>query len=210
MKNRETEGRLIRILSKIEGDEKLNGIVQALIGDLYLKLGNFSEAISRYRKALELVPEIAKFIKPVIEDLKTRLDSDIEGVYEELCRYFSGYREFPFNILEFAKEDAEKLYLISDHPLAIYTSAVAVFPKGKEKARALLERIKEVSKLPFYYYRLAKTWQEENPSKAFELHIKAVEENENLGDIVLGRYKYNGLYPNQTLPFMKKKTKSSG
>ncbi|HBU00644.1 MAG: Glycosyl transferase, family 2, partial [Thermotoga petrophila] len=204
LKNRETEGRLIRILSKIEGDEKLNGIVQALIGDLYLKLGNFSEAISRYRKALELVPEIAKFIKPVIEDLKTRLDSDIEGVYEELCRYFSGYREFPFNILEFAKEDAEKLYLISDHPLAIYTSAVAVFPKGKEKARALLERIKEVSKLPFYYYRLAKTWQEENPSKAFELHIKAVEENENLGDIVLGRYKYNGLYPNQTLPFMKK------
>lgn len=85
-----------------------------------------------------------------------------------------------------------------------------MFPKGKEKARALLERIKEVSKLPFYYYRLAKTWQEENPSKAFELHIKAVEENENLGDIVLGRYKYNGLYPNQTLPFMKKKTKSSG
>ena len=204
LKNRETEGRLIRILSKIEGDEKPNGIVQALIGDLYLKLGNFSEAISRYRKALELVPEIAKFIKPVIEDLKTRLDSDIEGVYEELCRYFSGYREFPFNILEFAKEDAEKLYLISDHPLAIYTSAVAVFPKSKEKARALLERIKDVSKLSFYYYRLAKTWEEENPSKAFELHIKAVEENENLGDIALGRYKYDGLYPNQTLPFMKK------
>jgi hypothetical protein len=31
-----------------------------------------------------------------------------------------------------------------------------------------------------------------------------VEENENLGDIALGRYKYNGLYPNQTFPFMKK------
>ncbi|AIY85723.1 MULTISPECIES: glycosyltransferase family 2 protein [unclassified Thermotoga] len=204
LREKETEGRLIRILSKIEGDEKLNGIIQALIGDLYLKLGNFSEAISRYRKTLELAPEIASFIKPVIEDLKTRLDPDIEGVYEELYRYFSGYREFPFNILEFAKEDAEKLYLISDHPLAIYTSAVAVFQKSKEKARTLLERIKDISKLPFYYYRLAKTWEEENPLKAFELHIKAVEENENLGDIALGRYKYNGLYPNQTFPFMKK------
>ncbi|MDK2786490.1 MAG: hypothetical protein PWQ80_1169 [Thermotoga sp.] len=202
LKQRETEGKLIRILSKIEGDEKLNGVIQALIGDLYLKLGNFSEAVSRYRKALELTPEMANFIKPVIEDLKTRLDPETEGVYEELYRYFSGYREFPFDLLGFVKEDAEKLYLISDHPVALYTSAVAT--RDREKSKKLLMKITDTTKLPFYYYRLAKIHEEEDPKKAFELHMKAVEENENLGDIALGRYKYDALYPNQVLPFMRK------
>ncbi|MCD6551926.1 glycosyltransferase family 2 protein [Thermotoga sp.] len=205
LRQRETEGRLIRILSKIEGDEILTGVIQALIGDLYLKLGNFSETLSRYRRAIELAPEIANFVKPVIEDLKTRLDTDTEGVYEELYTYFSGYREFPFNILDFVKGDAEKLYLISDHPVAIYTSIVALAGKNREKAKQLLESIEDHSKLPFYYYRLARIYEEENPRKAFEFHIKAVEENEKLGDISLGKYFYNALYSNQTFSFMNEK-----
>ncbi|PLV59455.1 glycosyltransferase family 2 protein [Thermotoga sp. KOL6] len=203
LKGQESEGKIIRLLSKIEGDEKLSGVIQALTGDLYLKLGNFSEAVSRYRKAVELMPEIASFVKPVVEDLKTKLDPNTEGVYEELYRYFSGYKEFPFDLLDYAKEDAEKLYLISDHPIAVYASAVALFNKDKKKARELLESLEDITKLPFYYYRLAKIYEKDSPKKAFELHIKALKENEKLGDIVLGRYPYTELYPNQILPFMK-------
>ncbi len=41
--------------------------------------------------------------------------------------------------------------------------------------------------------------------KAFELHIKSVEENNKLADFALGRYTYSGLYPNTRFNFMKKR-----
>ncbi len=203
LRAKESEARLIRVFSKVQGDERLVGVAQAIVGDLYLRLGNFQEAISRYRKAIETLPEIARFVKPVIEDLKTRLDPETEGVFEELHSYFNERREFLLDVPSMFGEETEKLHLISDHPLALYASAVAISSKDREKAKKLLERISNPKRFPFYHYRLAKLYEEDDPKRAFELHLKAVEENEKLADIALGRYPYTGLYPSLTLPFVR-------
>jgi len=188
-------------------DEKIRGVVYALLGDLYLKVGNFRESISSYRKAIEILPEISVFIKPIVEDLKTRLDKDIDGSYEELIRFFSQSKEFLFDLIKYlGEEQASKLYLISDHPFAIYSSAIALIKKDPEKSLELLQKIqeKDTQSLPFYYYRLAKLYEkdENNLDKAFKYHIKACEQNEKLADIRLGKYIYDGFYPNKKADFL--------
>jgi len=205
---KESEINVLRKLLKLRNieDVKVKGIVFSLLGDLYLKLGNLKESISMYRKAIEILPELSMFIKPVVEDLKVRLDKDIEGTYDELVKYFSQSKEFIFDIISYVgEEQASKLYLISDHPLAIYSSAIATFKKDQDKALRLLKKIKEkdIEKLPFYYYRIAKLSEKENPEKAFEYHIKACEHNEKLADIKYGKYIYSGFYPSKKTEFFK-------
>ena len=210
MKNTMSELEIIKAILKLKNieDLKIKGITYALLGDLYLKLGNFKESISSYRNAIEILPEISMFIKPIVEDLKTRLDKDIDGSYEELVKYFSQSREFLFDLVKYiGEEQASKLHLLSDSPIAIYTSAIANTNRNPEKSLELLQKIdeKDINNLPFYYYRLAKLYEkkEKNLGKAFEYHIKACEQNEKLADIRLGKYIYDGFYPSKNPPFFK-------
>ena len=191
-------------LRKIES-EKVQGVLYALLGDCYLKIKRFKEAIDQYRKAMEILPELSTFIKPVVEDLSTKLDPLMDGVYEEMYSYFSSGKEFIFNIVEYiGQEQCQRLYLISDSPFALYTSGISYIQKDSEKAKKLLNKIENTEEFPFYYYRLAKIYEKEDMKKAFELHIKSVEENNKLADFALGRYTYSGLYPNTRYNFMKK------
>jgi hypothetical protein len=128
----------------------------------------------------------------------------MDGVYEEMYAHFSSGKEFIFNIMEYiGQENAQKLYLISDTPFALYTSGVSYIQKDSQKAKELLTKIENTKEFPFYYYRLAKIYEKEDMKKAFELHKKAVEENNKLADFALARYTYSGLYPNTRLNFMK-------
>jgi len=190
-------------LRKIE-DEKVQGVLYALLGDCYLRVKRFKEAIDQYRKAMEILPELSTFIKPVVEDLSTKLDPLMDGVYEEMYSYFSSGKEFIFNIVEYiGQEQCQRLYLISDSPFALYTSGISYIQKNSDKAKELLSKIDNTQEFPFYYYRLAKIYEKEDMKKAFELHIKSVEENNKLADFALGRYTYSGLYPNTRYNFMK-------
>jgi glycosyltransferase involved in cell wall biosynthesis len=190
-------------LRKIES-EKVQGVLYALLGDCYLKIKRFKEAIDQYRKAMEVLPELSRFIKPVVEDLSTKLDPLMDGVYEEMYSYFSSGKEFIFNIIEYiGQEQSQKLYLISNSPFALYTSGISYIQKDSEKAKELLNKIENTEEFPFYYYRLAKIYEKEDMKKAFELHIKSVEENNKLADFALGRYSYTGMYPNTKINFMK-------
>ncbi len=195
--------KILSSLRKVE-DEKVQGVLYALLGDCYLKIKRFKEALEMYKKSLEAVPELSMFIKPIVEDLSTKLDPLMDGVYEEMYAHFSSGKEFIFNIMEYiGQENAQKLYLISDTPFALYTSGVSYIQKDSQKAKELLTKIENTKEFPFYYYRLAKIYEKEDMKKAFELHKKAVEENNKLADFALARYTYSGLYPNTRLNFMK-------
>jgi len=190
-------------LRKIE-DEKIQGVLYALLGDCYLSLKRFKEALSQYKKSLEILPELSQFIKPIIEDLSTKLDPEMDGVYEEMYAHFASGKEFIFDIMGYVgQENAQKLYLISDAPLALYVSGISFIPKDPQKAEMLLKNVENTEEFPFYYYRLAKIYEKKDVKKAFDLHVKAVEENNKLADLALGRYSYSGLYPNTQISFMK-------
>ncbi|MFY9356725.1 MAG: tetratricopeptide repeat protein, partial [Defluviitoga tunisiensis] len=122
LKNTEDTIGILKTLSsfrKIE-NEKVQGVLYALLGDCYLRVKRFKEAIDQYRKAMEILPELSRFIKPVVEDLSTKLDPLMDGVYEEMYSYFSSGKEFIFNIIEYiGQEQCQRLYLISDSPFAL-------------------------------------------------------------------------------------------
>jgi len=178
-------------------DTVVRGVAKAILADHYLKEARFLEAIRSYRDAIQLVPELSQFIKPIVEDLKTRLDSTIDGVYEELYNFYSRQKEFLVDFKKYLGSDVSKLYLLSEKDIALYVSAVNT--QDEKKAIELLEKIKEPSIFPMYYYRLAKFYSKIDKKKALNYHIKAVEENEKLADISTGRFFYTGLYPNMTL-----------
>ncbi|QTA38638.1 glycosyltransferase family 2 protein [Thermosipho ferrireducens] len=198
---------LLKFLSSVRKFEssELKGVANALIADTYLKLGNFNGAINYYKKAIEESSELAEFVKPVIDDLKTKLDSEIEGTFDELKKYFGKRKEFLFDITKiYPKEELKYLHFISNTDFAKYISATS--SDNEKIAEKLLKKIENKEDFPFFYYRLSKIY-EKKPNeyrKAFELHIKACEENSILGDISLGKYEYNAFYPNVTYSFMKR------
>ena len=186
---------ILKILNEIRtsDDERIKGLALAFMGDVYLKNGKFKEALAVYKKALSVLPEVSRFLKPVIEDLKTVITSDMEGVFEEIYKYYSKGLEFVFDITKVVPPKSYgKFHLISDSDHALYASAVT--NKDKEKIRELLGKIRNIEKFPFYYFRLAKTYEGEDWKKAYDYHKKACEENERLADIRYGYSKYHGLY----------------
>ncbi|AEH51409.1 glycosyltransferase family 2 protein [Pseudothermotoga thermarum] len=199
LEDSEKESFLRNLTEHVEQD--VLGCVHALLGDLYLKQSKFLDAIRNYRKAIELLPELHKFIKPVTDDLKTRLDPTIEGVYDELYKFYTENLELPIDVGKYCQNKADKLYLLSDSDIAYYVSAINT--KDDEKRIELLQKVKDIEKFPMYYYRLAKSYEKKDKKKAFELHIKAVEHNERLGDISFGVYSFTGLYPNSVFSWMK-------
>jgi hypothetical protein len=121
-----------------------------------------------------------------------------------MYNHYSSGKEFIFNIMEYiGQANAQKLYLLSSTPFALYVSATTYVQSDAEKAKKLLNKIENTKEFPFYYYRLAKIYEKEDMKKAFELHKKAVEENNKLADFALGRYGYTGMYPNTNINFMK-------
>ncbi len=186
---------VLKILNEIRtlDDEKIRGLALAFMGDVYLKSGRFKEALGVYKKSLSVLPEISKFLKPVIEDLKTAITSDMEGVFEEIYKYYSKGLEFVFDMTKVVSHKSYgKFHLVSDSDHALYASAVTT--KDKEKIRVLLGKIQNVEKFPFYYFRLAKTYEGEDWKKAYDYHKRACEENERLADLRYGYSKYHGLY----------------
>jgi len=178
-------------------DVVVRGVSKAILADHFLKESRFLEAIRFYRESIQLVPELSQFVKPVVEDLKTRLDPTIDGVYEELYTFYSKQKEFLIDFKKYFGNYVDKLYLLSDSDVALYVSAVNT--RKEAKAIELLEKIKEPDKFPIYYYRLAKFYSKIDKKKSLSYHIKAVEENQRLADIVAGRFSYTGLYPHVTL-----------
>lgn len=193
-----------QFLEKFLEDEDvlIRGVAKALFADHLLREKKFLEAIRSYRDSIQLVPELSQFVKPIVEDLKTRLDPTIEGVYEELFRFYAKQKEFMVDFKKYVGNEVSKLYLISDSDVALYVSAL--HSDKPEKAVELLSKIKDPTKFPMYHYRLAKFYAKFDKEKAFSHHIKAVEENEKLADIALGRFIYTGLYPNATLSWFDK------
>ncbi|MGJ8455117.1 tetratricopeptide repeat-containing glycosyltransferase family 2 protein [Pseudothermotoga sp. U03pept] len=178
-------------------DTVVRGVAKAILADHLIKERKFLEAIRLYRDAIQLVPELSQFVKPVVEDLKTRLDSTIEGVYEELYKFYSRQKEFLVDFKRYFGNGVNKIHLLSDSDVALYASAV--HSQNETKAVELLERIRQPEHFPMYYYRLAKFYSKIDKRKSLSYHVKAVEENERLADIVGGRFPYTGLYPNITL-----------
>lgn len=190
-------------LRKVESEE-VRGVLYVLIGDAYLKLEKYKEAIEYYKKAKDIYPEISGFIKPLLEDLSMKLSTEFDIAFYEMYSFYTSKNEFIFDIVEYLGEDAvEKLYLISDASFANYASASLLIEKDPQKAETLLKKVENTEEFPFYYYRLAKIYEKKDNKKAFDLHIKAVEENNKLADISFGRYSYSGLYPNTQISFMK-------
>ncbi len=190
-------------LFKDDENEVIAGISNVLIGDVYLKLSNFKMALDYYKQALSVLPEIHTFVKPVLEDLKTRLDSDTEECFEELRKFYKSSAEFQ---IEFSKlfpiEELEKLYLISDTDLAKYISAVYNFEKDVKLTEKLLLEIKEKEKFDFYEYRLAKVYEQskENFEKSFELHLESIKKNKKIADLSAGTFEYVGFYGTESSP----------
>ncbi|MFN4267834.1 MAG: glycosyltransferase [Fervidobacterium pennivorans] len=196
----------LKVLNKLKSSTNtvLKGIVHGLIGDVFLKRGDFRLAISYYRDSVEILPELSRFIKPIIEDLKTKLDTDIEGVYAELKDFYLSNKEMMIDTLSnYRRNEVEKLYLISDSDFAKYVSAVFLAPTKPEKARKLLEDVKKWEDFPFIEYRYAKLIERsETPEelrKAYSYHMKALWKNPALGDISLGKFKYDNFYPFETI-----------
>ncbi|WP_121959099.1 glycosyltransferase [Petrotoga sp. 9T1HF07.CasAA.8.2] len=190
-------------LRKVESEE-VRGVLYVLIGDAYLKLEKYKEAIEYYKKAKDTYPEISRFIKPLLEDLSMKLSTEFDIAFDEMYTFYTSKNEFIFDIVEYLGEDAvEKLYLISDTSFANYASASLLIEKDPQKAETLLKKVENIDEFPFYYYRLAKIYEKKDIKKALDLHIKAVEENNKLADISFGIYSYSGLYPNTQISFMK-------
>jgi len=190
-------------LRKVESEE-VKGVLYVLIGDAYLKLEKYKEAIEYYKKAKDFFPEISRFIKPLLEDLSLKLSTEFDIAFDEMYSFYTSQNEFIFDIVGYlGKEAVEKLYLISDTSFANYASASLLVEKDPQKAETLLKKVENVEEFPFYYYRLAKIYEKKDMKKALDLHIKAVEENNKLADLSLGRYSYSGLYPNTRFNFMK-------
>ncbi len=184
---------------KIE-DDVLKGVALAFIGDVYLKMGNFKLAIDYYKRAIDTLPEIAKFVRPVIDDLKTKLDTQIDGVFEEVKNYYLKNREIFTDLSkDFNIEELKRLYLISDTDFAKYVSAMYWSDVDKKKARELLDRIENKEKFSFYNFRYAKLLErsenQEDLKKAYELHLEACKKNFNIGDLLMGAYPFDGFYP---------------
>lgn len=182
----------------------LKGVSLSLMGDIYLKVGNFKLAIEYYKKSVETLPEISSFVKPVLDDLKTKLDSEVNGVFSEIKEYYLKNREFFTDLhKKFNKEELKKLYLISETDVAKYISAVFLTETDKKRAKELLQSIKEKDKFPFYNYRYAKIFEnsedQEELKLAFKLHLEACIKNKNVGDIELGLYPYDGFYPSYNI-----------
>ncbi|MGC8954685.1 MAG: tetratricopeptide repeat-containing glycosyltransferase family 2 protein [Fervidobacterium sp.] len=193
--------KILNEIRKIE-DGVLKGISLTLIADSYLKLGNFKLAIDYYRKSVEALPELSQFVKPVLEDLTTKLDTDIDGAFEEIKEFYTKGKEFFTDLPKnFDINELRKLYLISDSDFSKYVSAVYSFEVDPEKSKKLLESIEDKDKFYFYYLRYAKFFEksedEKDLEKAYNLHIEACENNFNLADITLGIYKYDGFYPSE-------------
>ncbi|MGY4686140.1 tetratricopeptide repeat-containing glycosyltransferase family 2 protein [Petrotoga halophila] len=190
-------------LRKVESEE-VRGVLYVLIGDAYLKLEKYKEAIEYYKKAKDIYPEVSRFIKPLLEDLSMKLSTEFDIAFDEMYSFYTSENEFIFDIVEYLGEDAvEKLYLISDISFANYASASLLIEKDPQKAETLLKKVENIDEFPFYYYRLAKIYEKKDIEKALDLHIKAVEENNKLADISFGIYSYSGLYPNTQISLMK-------
>lgn len=193
--------RILNKLRKLE-NETLVGIANALIGDIHLRKANFSLALDYYKRASQTLPEISKFVKPVLDDLKTKLDPTIDGVFYELKEFYVKNKELMLsNLKNYPKDELERLYLISDSDFAKYASAVYLSNTDKEKAKELFEKVEKKENFAFWEYKYAKLFEssknQEDLKKALELHRKALEKNENLGDLALGMYKYDGFYPSE-------------
>ncbi|HCF37559.1 MAG TPA: hypothetical protein DER56_00550 [Thermosipho africanus] len=191
--------KLLNSIRKSE-DNILSGVANALIGDVYLIMSNFKLAFEYYKRALEILPEISKFIKPVIDDLKAKIDPTIDGVFEEIKNYYMKNKEFFAELSNiFNVEELKRLYLISDTDYAKYVSAVYYSKENKEKAKELLDQIKNKDSFQFFEYRYAKLLErsenQEELKKAYEMLLKACEKNNNIGDLGLGKYQYDGFYP---------------
>ncbi len=201
--SRQKKDLLFRIIRESR-DTAFKGIATAILGDINLHEGKFKEALSFYRKALELLPELSGLFKPVIEDLKTRLDERTEGVLDELIKMYQQYDEFIYDFQKMLpKTDIPYLYKVFDEPIAKYLSAIN--SKSKEEAKKLLLDLQSFKeKFPFLYFRLAKILEDEEPKEAFKYHVMAVKENPKLGDIKYGRYEYLGFYPTFAPPFKEK------
>ncbi|ABR30382.1 glycosyl transferase [Thermosipho melanesiensis] len=197
----ENKERLLKILAnlrkKFEGENR--GIILSLIGDTYLKLGNFNAAISSYKKAIELNQFISVFIKPVLDDLKTKLDKEIDGTFEELLNYYGKLKELIYE-MKAEKKELSYLNLISDSDYAKYVAALNT--ENLKRKERLLSNIQNIKDFPFYYYRFAKIFEEKgNYKRAYLLHVKACEENPKIGDLSFGKYEYDGLYLNSNPNF---------
>lgn len=194
----------LKILNKLRKfeDETISGISNALIGDINLRKANYSLALDYYKRASQVFPELSRFIKSVLDDLKTKLDPTIEGVFKELKEFYIKNKEFMVgNLRNFSKAELERLYLISDSDFAKYVSAVNIAVSNKEMAKRLFESITNKEDFQFLEYKYAKLFEEsdkdEDLGKALDYHRKAVEKNVNLGDILIGTYRFDGFYPHE-------------
>jgi len=64
----------LRVLSRLRKSENqvIKGVTYGLIADTYLAKANFKLALEYYKSAAEVLPEISRFIKPILDDLKTK------------------------------------------------------------------------------------------------------------------------------------------
>lgn len=194
----------LRVLSRLRKSENqiIKGVTYGLIADTYLAKANFKLALEYYKSAAEVLPEIARFIKPILDDLKTKLDPTVEGVFHELKRFYLENKEMMMEVLkQFPKEELSKLYLISDTDFAKYVSAVNIWKADKKKSAELLESIMNKDEFPFLEHRYAKLFEDSNDqtdlAKAYEYHLKALKKNAALGDIALGIFKFDNFYPTE-------------
>ncbi|MCX7653976.1 MAG: glycosyltransferase family 2 protein [Fervidobacterium sp.] len=181
-------------LTKKTENALFKGLIEALIGDTYLRLKNVKNALNYYKKAATNNPLISKFIKPIIEDLKTSLlDLDIEGVADDLWKYYVSNNDFIISLNSYPKSELENVYLLSNHDFARYVSAIN--SSDNDKKIDLLMQVSRPNLFKNYYYHLAKAFEKKDLETAYVYHIKAIEENEVLADIKEKNYRYTELYP---------------
>ncbi len=197
----------LKLLNKLRMSENnvIKGIAHSLIGDIYLEKANYKLALEYYRKSIEILPELSRFVKPILDDLKTRLDPTIDGIFAELKSFYLSNKEMLVDILkEFPRQELEKLYLISGNDYAKYIAAITLRDSKKEKAIKLLESIRDWEEFPFIEYRYAKLFEnskvQSELKKAFEYHLKALKKTTTLGDIALGIFKFDNFYPCEDFP----------
>lgn len=198
-----TEPAKLKALNKLKQSEAqvIKGVAHGLIGDIYLEKANYKLALEYYREAAEILPEISRFVKPILEDLKTKLDPSIDGVFKELKDFYLQNREMMIDSLSaYPRQEIERLYLLSDSDFAKYVSAVFVGQSNRRKAFELFDSIKNWESFPYIEYRYAKLLEEsdvqEDLRKAYQYHLRAVNKNPSLGDMRLGGlFRFDNLYP---------------